>query len=65
MLRDRQGQHRFTRQQSIDPESSWVSVPLPRGTKGSLQLMPAGSAPTGDYWKALTALLRQDFFRRP
>lgn len=39
-----------------------VSVPLPRGVKGSLQLMPAGSAPTGDYWKALTALLRHDFF---
>jgi hypothetical protein len=39
-----------------------VSVPLPRGVKGSLQLMPAGSAPTGEYWKALTALLRHDFF---
>jgi len=39
-----------------------VSVPLPRGAKGSLHLMPAGSAPTGEYWKALTALLRQDLF---
>lgn len=42
-----------------------VSVPLPQGAKGSLQLMPAGSAPTGDYWKALTALLRQDLFTDP
>lgn len=42
-----------------------VPVPLPRGTKGSLHLMPAGSAPTGDYWKALTALLRQDLFMDP
>lgn len=42
-----------------------VSVPLPRGAKGSLQLMPAGSAPTGEYWKALTALLRQDLFTDP
>lgn len=39
-----------------------VSVPLPLGAKGSLHLMPAGSAPTGEYWKALTALLRQDLF---
>jgi len=42
-----------------------VPVPLPRGTKGSLHLMPAGSAPTGDYWRALTALLRQDLFTDP
>ena len=42
-----------------------VSVPLPPGTKGSLHLMPAGSAPTGEYWKALTALLRQDLFADP
>lgn len=42
-----------------------VSVPLPQGAKGSLQLMPAGSAPTGDYWKALTTLLRQDLFTDP
>lgn len=42
-----------------------VPVPLPRGTTGSLHLMPAGSAPTGEYWKALTALLRQDFFVDP
>jgi hypothetical protein len=42
-----------------------VAVPLPRGAKGSLHLMPAGSAPTGDYWKALTALLRQDLFTDP
>ena len=42
-----------------------VSVPLPLGTAGSLHLMPAGSAPTGEYWKALTALLRQDFFTNP
>ncbi|MFY9824448.1 MAG: hypothetical protein WAM82_23935 [Thermoanaerobaculia bacterium] len=42
-----------------------VSVPLPLGTQGSLHLMPAGSAPTGEYWKALTALLRQDLFTNP
>jgi CobQ/CobB/MinD/ParA nucleotide binding domain len=42
-----------------------VPVPLPRGTEGALHLMPAGSAPTGDYWKALTALLRQDPFTDP
>src|SRR4029077_15758357 len=42
-----------------------VSVPLPRGAKGSLHLMPAGSAPTGEYWKALTPLLRQDLFTDP
>jgi cellulose biosynthesis protein BcsQ len=42
-----------------------VSVPLPQATKGSLHLMPAGSAPTGDYWKALTALLRHDLFTDP
>lgn len=42
-----------------------VSVPLPKGTKGSLHLMPAGSAPTGEYWRALTALLRQDLFTDP
>ena len=42
-----------------------VTVPLPQGAKGSLHLMPAGSAPTGDYWKALTALLRRDLFRDP
>lgn len=42
-----------------------VSVPLPQDTKGTLHLMPAGSAPTGDYWKALTTLLRQDFFTDP
>jgi len=42
-----------------------VPVSLPRGAKGSLHLMPAGSAPMGDYWKALTALLRQDLFTDP
>lgn len=39
-----------------------AAVPLPLGTQGSLYLMPAGSAPSGEYWKALTALLRQDLF---
>lgn len=42
-----------------------VPVPLPRSAKGSLHLMPAGSAPTGEYWKTLTALLRQDLFADP
>ncbi len=42
-----------------------VAVPLPRSAKGSLHLMPAGAAPTGAYWKALTELLRQDFFNDP
>jgi cellulose biosynthesis protein BcsQ len=42
-----------------------VPVSLPLGTRGSLHLMPAGAAPTGEYWKALTALLRQDLFTNP
>lgn len=42
-----------------------VPVPLPPDTGGSLFLMPAGSAPTGDYWRALTSLLRQDLFTDP
>lgn len=42
-----------------------VSIPLPQATQGSLHLMPAGSAPTGAYWRALTALLRQDLFSDP
>jgi len=42
-----------------------VRIPLSRETKGSLHLIPAGSAPTGEYWKALTALLRQDLFTNP
>jgi len=42
-----------------------VDIPVPRNTNGSLHLMPAGSAPTGDYWKALTSLLRQDLFTDP
>jgi cellulose biosynthesis protein BcsQ len=42
-----------------------VPIPLPYGTKGALHLMPAGAAPTGDYWKALTSLLRQDLFTDP
>lgn len=42
-----------------------VSVPLPRGAEGSLQLMPAGAAPTGEYWQALTELFRQDLFTDP
>jgi MinD-like ATPase involved in chromosome partitioning or flagellar assembly len=37
-------------------------VPLPKSTRGSLCLMPAGAAPTGDYWKALTSLLRLELF---
>lgn len=39
-----------------------VSVPLPQGCTGELRLMPAGSAPSGEYWKQLTSLLRQDRF---
>lgn len=42
-----------------------VPVPLLGDIEGSLHLMPAGSAPGGDYWKALTALLRQDLFTDP
>ncbi len=46
--------------------SSYItSVPLPRGTPGRLYLMPAGAAPSGGYWKALTTLSRQDFFADP
>lgn len=42
-----------------------VPVPLPHGTTGSLHCMPAGSAPTGEYWKALTELGRLDLFTDP
>ena len=42
-----------------------VSVPLPHGCTGVLRLMPAGSAPSGEYWKHLSALLRQDRFADP
>ncbi|HXM70197.1 MAG TPA: sigma factor-like helix-turn-helix DNA-binding protein, partial [Thermoanaerobaculia bacterium] len=42
-----------------------VPVPLPGGAEGSLHLMPAGSAPTGQYWKALTTLLGRNFFNDP
>ena len=42
-----------------------LRVPIPLGTKGSLHLMPAGSAPSGEYWKALTALLQADLFTDP
>lgn len=37
-----------------------VSVPLPQGCHGELRLMPAGSAPSGEYWKQLSALLQHD-----
>ncbi len=39
-----------------------VSVPLPHTEPdtGRLWLMPAGSAPSGGYWKRLTSLLRRD-----
>ena len=42
-----------------------VRVPLPRTTTGELYLMPAGSAPSGDYWRSLTSLTRGDFFANP
>ncbi len=42
-----------------------VSVPLPPGATGSLHLLPAGSAPTGRYWKSLSALLSQDVLNDP
>lgn len=42
-----------------------VHIPVPRNANGSLHLMPAGSAPTGDYWKTMTSLLRQDLFTDP
>lgn len=44
-------------------EDYLVSVPLPHGCKGQLMLMPAGSAPSGEYWKHLTALFRHDLFK--
>lgn len=33
-----------------------LPIPQPHGTSGELLLMPAGSAPTGAYWKSLTTL---------
>ncbi len=42
-----------------------VSVSLPPAAKGSLHLFPAGSAPTGGYWKSLSALVSQDLLNDP
>lgn len=42
-----------------------AGVPLPATSKGSLQLVAAGSAPTGEYWKALTKLHHQNLFTDP
>jgi hypothetical protein len=42
-----------------------LRVPVPRSTTGELYLMPAGSAPSGDYWRTLSSLTRGDFFTDP
>lgn len=42
-----------------------IPVALPLSTTGKLYLMPAGSAPSGAYWKSLSALTRRDFFSDP
>ena len=42
-----------------------TSVALPASTPGKLYLMPAGAAPSGAYWKSLSALTRRDFFSDP
>lgn len=42
-----------------------VPVPLPQGCAGELHLMPAGAAPSGDYWKRLSTLLRREVFADP
>lgn len=39
-----------------------VPVHLPKGIGGSLHLIPAGAAPSGDYWRALTTLLHHGPF---
>jgi hypothetical protein len=41
-----------------------VNVPVAPSTKGSIALMPAGLAPSPDYWRKLTQLSRQDMFFR-
>lgn len=41
------------------------NVPVPPAAAGRLWMMPAGSAPSGAYWKALTSLLRQDLLVAP
>lgn len=42
-----------------------VPVPLPPKTEGALHLLPAGSAPTGNYFRTLTKLLHEDPFSDP
>ena len=39
-------------------------VALPEGS-GALALMPAGAAPTGDYWRTLTTLVRRGALSQP
>lgn len=39
-------------------------VALPEGS-GTLALMPAGAAPTGEYWRSLTALVRRGALSQP
>ncbi len=51
----------ISHEKKVLPLSSYLlPVPLPRGTPGKLHLMPAGAAPSGEYWKALTRLLHRD-----
>lgn len=42
-----------------------LRVPVPPAATGRLWMMPAGSAPSGAYWKALTSLFRQDLLLAP
>ena len=41
-----------------------VPVPLPERVKGEIHLMPAGRAPSSDYWRKLSRLSLHDLFYR-
>lgn len=50
---------------SASLDTYMLRVPVPPAATGRLWMMPAGSAPSGPYWKALTSLLRQDLLIAP
>ena len=42
-----------------------LQAPVPAGCEGSISMIPAGAAPSGRYWKSLTALNQHDPFMDP
>jgi cellulose biosynthesis protein BcsQ len=45
-------------EEPVNPTDFLTEVPLPLDSTGRLYLMPAGSAPSAEYWRALTSLSR-------